>query len=189
LSKTAEEIAAEQAAQAAAAAAAAKDGDDDDDDDDLKDADAEKLREQLRASRRNERQLKRQHGATTKELETLKQGQMSEAERIQKERDEAIAERDRLAKAARERDARDQFVKEAQAANALRPEALFRLADDLEYDDDGKPTNIKPVITQLRKDYPELFGAAGSADGASGRGGAATGTSVSDQMRRQLGRG
>ena len=59
----------------------------------------------------------------------------------------------------------------ATKANAIRPDAISRLVGDaLDYDDDGKPTNVDAVLAQAKKDYPELFrAAAGGGDG--GRGG------------------
>jgi hypothetical protein len=165
------------------------DGDDGDNDDDLQNLDAAKLQEQLRAARRSERTIKKQYGAASKELETLKQSQMTEAERIKAERDVAVAERDALNARIRERDARDVFAEEARKSGAIRPDVLFRLADGLQYDDAGNLKNVKSLVAGLRTEYPELFGAAGSSDGGNGRGAGPTTSSVSDQMRAQLGRG
>jgi hypothetical protein len=58
-------------------------------------------------------------------------------------------------------------VTAAGKANAVRPDAVYRLIrDDLEFDEDGKAKNIDAAITSARKEYPELFRAsAGSGDG------------------------
>lgn len=54
----------------------------------------------------------------------------------------------------------------ATKANAVRPDAVFRLVrDGLEYED-GKPTNVDAVVKAARTEYPELFRAsAGTGDG------------------------
>jgi len=54
-------------------------------------------------------------------------------------------------------------------ANAVRPDAVYRLIrDTLEYED-GKPTNVDAAIKAARTEYPELFrSAAGSGDGGKG---------------------
>lgn len=183
----------EEIAAAQADADAEANGDDDSDNDDSDDVnvdstDSERLLAALRAARKAERQTKRQLSATAKERDSLKTAQMSEAERIQMERDEAIAERDALKAQARDRAARDAVEAEARKQNAIRPDVVSRLVS-LEFDDDGNPTNVRTEVNQLKKDYPEMFGAAGSADGGSGRGASPRGVSMSDQIRRSMGRG
>jgi hypothetical protein len=61
----------------------------------------------------------------------------------------------------------------ATKANAIRPDAIYRLiSSSVEYADDGTPSNVDAVITQAKKDYPELFQAAsGSGDGGRGNNG------------------
>lgn len=188
---TPEEIA---AAQAAAAASAGDDNsnDDDDGDDDIGElgTDAERLQAQLRASRKAERDTKRQAATAIKERDALRTAQMSDAERVQAERDEAIRERDAIRAQLRERDARGEVETAARAMNAISPNVVYRLLD-LEYDDDGKPTNLRTELNALKRSNPELFGAAGSADGGSGRGqGLSSGRGgMSDQIRQAAGRG
>ena len=180
-----------QAELDAAAAAAETNADEDPDDDDTSsETDVERLRNQLRAARTSERQLKRQTTTLSKERDELRQGQMTETERLQAERDAAIRERDAAHSQLRERDARTLIETEARKANAIRPEVVYRLLD-LEYDDDGKPINVSSELRKLKNSAPELFGAAGSADGGSGRGvGPNTrGPSVSDAIRQNLGLG
>lgn len=173
MSPTEEEIAAAQAEADADADA--------EDEEEPQESDVERLRAQLAASRKAERNIK-------KERDSLKRGQMSDAERIQQERDDAIRERDQLQSQLRERDARSLVEAEARKLNAISPDVVYRLVD-LEYDDDGRPLNVRGALAALKKDHPQLFGAAGSADGGSGRGAPAQGGSFSDQIRRQMGRG
>ena len=54
----------------------------------------------------------------------------------------------------------------AKAGNAVSAEALYRyVKDDIEYGDDGEPTNIDDLVTSARESEPSLFHR-GSADGA-----------------------
>lgn len=58
----------------------------------------------------------------------------------------------------------------ATKAGAISPKAVYALIrDDIDFDDDGEPTNIGDLIAQAKKDEPQLFrAAAGSADGGKG---------------------
>jgi hypothetical protein len=77
----------------------------------------------------------------------------------------------------------------ATKANALRPDAIYRLiAGSVEYDDNGTPNNIDAVVAQAKKDYPELFqGSPGSGDGGRGNNGKSNvdGASQINQLIRQ----
>jgi len=181
---------AELDAAAAAAETNANNNDEETDDDTSSETDVERLRNQLRAARKSESQLKRQTTTLSKERDELRQGQMTETERLQAERDAAIRERDAAHSQLRERDARTFVESEARKANAIRPEVVYRLLD-IEDDDDGKPINVPSELRKLKNSAPELFGAAGSADGGSGRGvGPNTrGPGVSDAIRQSMGLG
>lgn len=70
----------------------------------------------------------------------------------------------------RETVAKSALISEATKANALRPDAVYKLVkDDADFDDDGEITNAAALIQQARKDAPELFG---RQQGGSGNGGA-----------------
>lgn len=185
---TPEEIAAEIAAREAADAASAASDADNDDEEDNEEFDAEKAKNFIKELRQKERAANKTAKAAQTELEKMKQSQMSEVERAQAERDAIAKERDELRQRNQQREARDIFETEAKKLNAIRPDALFRLAD-IEYDEDGKPVNVRLQLNELKKQYPEMFGAAGGGDGNSGRGTTVAAGSVSDSMRRQLGRG
>ena len=114
--------------------------------------------------------------------DAAKKAKMSEDER----RDAELADaRGQL----RERDTRD-AVKEAAAKLGAKNSALVYRAvkEDLTFDKDGKPENLKDVLTQTKKDYPELFTTSGSADGGAGQGGAAPASSLDQQIRQALGK-
>ena len=71
-------------------------------------------------------------------------------------------------------------LREAQKANVVDPEAAFVLIQGkIEYDADGKPTNVDKLIAQLVKDKPYLLkqeqsGGGSVANPAGGRGGQQT---------------
>lgn len=99
-----------------------------------------------------------------KEREKIeKKSKLTEDERIKQERDDAIKELN-------ERKAFDDFDAAASSAGATKSRALFKLMkDDLEYNDQGKITNLKDVMKTARNDYPEFFKKVeGSGDGGAG---------------------
>ncbi|HVL22532.1 MAG TPA: hypothetical protein VM450_00520 [Thermomicrobiales bacterium] len=75
----------------------------------------------------------------------------------------------------------------ATKAGAISAKAVYALIrDDIAFDDTGEPTNIEALITQARKDEPQLFRAAnGSGDGGKG-GGATAKPSLNDLIRAGL---
>lgn len=58
----------------------------------------------------------------------------------------------------------------ARTAYAEDPEAILALAlPKLDFDDDGRPSNVDAILAALKKERPERFkAAAGGADGAKG---------------------
>jgi hypothetical protein len=101
---------------------------------------------------------KRQHEKAQRELDTLRKAQMSEAERIKVERDEARAE----AQAAREQMhqilLQTRFEAEAMKSGCIDPEAAFSLADrGLLQMQDGKPVGIGKALKALAESRPYLF--------------------------------
>lgn len=100
--------------------------------------------------------------------ETRKREQQSEAERIattEKERDTA---REQLRRERVER----RVLTIAVANNAVDPDAVVRLIDhdEIEYDSDGKPTNVESLVKALLTSKPYLAKATrrGSANGGEG---------------------
>ncbi|MDF2759173.1 MAG: hypothetical protein K0S99_1805 [Thermomicrobiales bacterium] len=62
------------------------------------------------------------------------------------------------------------------------------IKDDLEFDDDGEPTNVKAVVAKAKQDDPNLFPAArGSANGGD-RGKPASGGDINSLIRQAAGR-
>ena len=137
-------------------------GDDDDGSDDraeLKSA----LAKERKAARDAQRALK----AVQDKLNQIEAAGKPEEER----REQALKDAETRAEAAerrlREANARSAVTDAATKANALSPRAIYALvADDLEFDDDGEPTNVTDLVAQAKKDEPALFRAAqGSGDG------------------------
>jgi hypothetical protein len=76
----------------------------------------------------------------------------------------------------------------ATKANAKDPDAILALASRrIEYDDDGRPTNVDAVIKALRDERPDRFAAAGgNLDG--GNRGSSTETSNFNKVLREMAR-
>lgn len=122
------------------------------------------------------------------ELEKLKQSQMSETERLQK----MASDNERRAIEAERRIAdveiRADFTEKALAAGVtdIKLAYLAAQADGLLGAYDPAKGVGKHDFAELRKRYPHLFRAGGSADG--GAGGKPAGTSMNDWIRRAAGR-
>lgn len=91
-----------------------------------------------------------------------KKAEMTEADKLKADRDAFEAERVTFAQSQRDFTARSQVITEAQKSGfKVSPERVFALVKgDIEFDDDGKPTNVGAVVAQLAKDEPGLVGAA-----------------------------
>lgn len=180
----AEAAEAKRLADEAAAASAGSDDDDGEDGDDFDKPRAMSTIKTLRASEKAlSKQLKDEKAARLKLEEASKteaQKQTDELERLRKLESDVLTERKVTA-------ARTAFTAEAQKAGALKPDALFRLADGLTYDDEGKPTNAKEVIRQLREDFPEMFNSS-NGDGGAGKGKAPAPKSMDELIRSMRGR-
>jgi hypothetical protein len=90
----------------------------------------------------------------------------AEAERLR-------AENDELKNAIRMRDAREALTNELNAAGARSPELLFgSVQAEIQFDNDGRPTNVAAIATNLKQKFPEQFGSdhRASIDGGAGRG-------------------
>ena len=127
-----------------------------------------------------------------RELETIKNSGKSDAEKLAA-RIEAL-EKDNLAKSAtiRERDAKDAARTAAKTAGAPDGDLIYRvIKSDIEFDDNGKPTNLSALIDDLKQLSPNLFKVEPKRiDGGAGNG---TKPKTSDSMnsfiRQAAGRG
>ena len=74
----------------------------------------------------------------------------------------------------RQREVRDDVTLSLRSAGARSPELLFDAARDaLQFNDDGSVENAEVVVAEMKRRFPEQFGAAtpASIDGGAGRGG------------------
>jgi hypothetical protein len=130
------------------------------------------------------RKLRKEAAGYRKKVEEYESANQTEAEK----RDAALkAAEDRattLETRLRDLSARSAVTDAASKANAISTTAVYALIrSDLEFDDNGEPTNVQALIKQAQKDEPALFRAAnGSGDGGRGAAGRDVGN-VNDLFR------
>lgn len=122
-----------------------------------------------------------------KERDDLKKSQMTDAEKVQKERDDAIA-----AKATADKRVRDLQVQVlAGKIGIVDPEAASALLDWSSISDPEDSKSVEKALKDLVKDKPYLAGStAGGGDGGAGDGsGAGRSGNMNDLIRQGAGRG
>lgn len=132
-----------------------------------------------------------------KDAETKAQAAVDAGRTDEEKRQAALKAADDRATAAEQRlrdaNARSAVTDAATKANATSTRAVYALIrSDLEFDDDGEPTNVSALISQAKKEEPSLFrAAAGSGDGgARGESGAAgNGNDLNALLRASMRRG
>ena len=138
--------------------------------------DADALTQQLTSERSANqiiKQFARERGLTVTQLveqfTTAENAQKTEAQRLQ---DAAKAWERKYGEAARELQAEraERVIRDAAATAGARPDRLpsvYRLVrDEVEFGDDGKPSNVAALIEQAKTDAPEFFQRVnGSGDG------------------------
>lgn len=146
----------------------------------------EKLRGFEKQSKAQERELA-QVRAKLKELEDAK---LSETEKTMARVKELETERETWQRERREHFAEKAIIREATALKAKAPDRLLKIIlPDLEYDAEGKPTNVAALLKDLLKDVPEFFNSQnGSADGGAGNGRAPSGFDMNAEIRKAAGR-
>lgn len=135
------------------------------------------LRDERKAAEKELRALRAQVKAT-------EDAQLTETERLARQLDEVTAERDRLALEAQTAQATSALTAAAQAAGAIRPDAVAQLA----IGDWQEGADANDLIGTVRSQFPELFrNSPGPADAGQGKGSPAP-TSMTDLIRRAAGR-
>lgn len=117
----------------------------------------------IRKLRETEKATKEQ----LKELDTLRakvkaaeDAQLSDQEKLTRERDEATKRAEAAAAELKSERTRSAIERAAAKVGFVDPEdAFLRVGSQVEFDDDGKPTNVEALVTQLAKDKPYLVGA------------------------------
>lgn len=129
------------------------------------------------------RPFEREAKRLQKELDKIAARDLTETERLQQELKARDDELNTLRGRERERNAEAVITKAA--TGAIKPEAIWRMVrSDIEYDDDGQPANVKPLIESVKREFPELFHARnGSADGGNGNGSAPATDNINDYFR------
>ncbi len=149
----------------------------------------------LKSALEKERDARRTADKTAKdlakELETIRNSGKSESEKLAARLE--VLEKDNQAKGAaiRERDAKDATRDAAKKAGAPDGDLIYRvLKGDIEYDDDGKPTNLKDLIADLKQTTPHLFKPATTrVDGGAGNGSKPGKDDMNTAIRLAAGRG
>lgn len=115
-----------------------------------------------------------------KELQTRKDAELSGTEKLQKERDELIQERDTLAREVRD----SKLIVAASKAQAKYPDLIIaKVPHDAELDD----KTLERVFKDLRASYPDAF-RTGTADGGAGGGSTPNGQDMNTLIRSMAGR-
>jgi hypothetical protein len=102
------------------------------------------------------------------ELDTLKQGQLSEAQKLQQRAETAEAEAKTAREQIRAANLRMAIEREARKLAIVDEDAAFRLLDlaAVQYDAASTPTNIEPLLRALVAKRPYLVGQAGGNSGS-----------------------
>lgn len=152
--------------------------------------------EEARKLRSEAKSLRARMAAAEAKVKAADDAKLSETERLQKRVKELETESERWASERRERDARDYALgvlsdeSERNQFRARNPRTVYKLIkDDLQYDDEGKVTNLTELLKQAKADDPLLFGRVGSSvDGGAGSRQNAQAFDMNAQIRRMAGR-
>lgn len=102
--------------------------------------------------------------------------ELTETERLKKENAD-------LKRSTAERDARDAFITKCPGVEYAKASRLFSMyKSEIEFDDNGKPSNLADVIKTAGAEWPDLFGTPkpkGKADAGAGNGGDSGGSASS----------
>ncbi len=135
------------------------------------------------------RKLRNENAKARKQIEGFESANKTE---LQKREDAVKAAEDRataLETRLRDLSARSAVTDAATKANAISTRAVYALIrSDLEFDDDGQPTNVDALLKAAQKDEPSLFKQAnGRGDGSAG--GENKTTNINDLLRASMRRG
>lgn len=145
----------------------------------------------LDKANREAAEARKKLAAANKRLEEIDKSQMTEAEKAEARIKELEARNADLEKTARTATVSALVTAAATTAGFANPSLANRLirAEDIEFSDDGKPTNLDALMKDLLRDNPYLVGRRGSANQGDGReGGGNTGTTMNDRIRQAAGR-
>lgn len=131
--------------------------------------DTTKLKDTLRKERDRAKKAERDLKALQAKVAEFENRDKSETEKLASERDAAAKRAEEHERRWRDAVGRTAVYEAAGKANAVSARAVYALIrDDLEFDDEGEPTNVDALIKTAKADEPAMFrAAAGSANGGS----------------------
>ena len=112
------------------------------------------------------------HNAAQGELQKLKDAQLSETDRAKKEATDALAKAQQLEADLKSARVQAGIAVQANGLKIVDADAAYRLLDQgaIQFDDQGKPTNLKELLAQLIKDKPYLIDKPGATTNANNPG-------------------
>lgn len=142
-------------------------------------------------ARREAAQYRTQLRETQQTLQQMQRQGETEAQRQERERAEADQERERLREENRMLKVTGVVAEKATAAKAFSPTAVLNMIKgSIEYDADGRPTNVDTLIADLKRTDPYMFQRSRVAtDASAGGSGGSPAPSMNDRIRQAAGRG
>ena len=149
------------------------------------DFDKERALRTIRQQRESEKNLKLELDALKAEKKEAEDKEKSELQKLQERHDALEAENTKHKEEQKAQVTRSAFEDAAKKAGAINPTAVFKLAEGLELDDDGKPKNSSDVLKSLKSEYGFMFsGTNGKGDGGAGKGSDNGATDMNALLRR-----
>lgn len=140
----------------------------------------------LRTVRDENKTLKDQLKAITEERDTLRSASMTEEERIRAEAETAKNEAIALSERLRQTNLENAVLKEGRDLNLIDPDAAVKLLpnEQVQYDDAGRPTNVKPLLQELVAQKAWLTGVTGGFNPTNPAGNRSQGSLTPDQIKQ-----
>lgn len=134
------------------------DEEENDDDDKGDDFDKERALKTIKAQRESEKALRKQLAEIKVELKKFETKGMAEDELTKQERNELAAKNEQLESKYRKKSLRFTAQHEAAKLGFYAPDIAYRMidVDDVEWDEDNEPSNVKPLLREVLKEYPNL---------------------------------
>lgn len=136
------------------------------------DKDTKALKATLDKVRAEKRAATKELNSLRSRIQELETKDLSEKERLERERDDLRSKLEAFEAKETERTARAALTAAARKAGATGPERVAKLVPlaDLDVEDDKA---VKAAVAQVRDEFPELFAKPGPADSGAGKGGTA----------------
>ena len=148
----------------------------------------ENIKEILAKERKATREAKAQVGEYQAKVKAFEDAQLSESERVSKERDELRVELEGIRREAKTSQAREKLITAATTLGTKNPARVLRLVDAAALES-GSEIDAVSVLNAIKTEFPELFQAgkpAGSADGAATGATTSSAREFSELVRQRL---